>query len=83
MVKVSAIQCPKCKDIIFSRAHHDYHYCSCGAVSIDGGLHYLRYGWDPSLPRPEPIELDLNLTKQQLYDDWNERRDKYGIIKQK
>lgn len=40
----NAIQCTKCGDIIESTHVHDYKTCSCGSVSIDGGLLYLRRG---------------------------------------
>jgi len=32
------IQCKKCLDIIESKHGHDFKYCSCGAVGIDGGI---------------------------------------------
>jgi len=33
-----AIYCKKCHDTIESRDIHDFKYCSCGTVGIDGGL---------------------------------------------
>jgi hypothetical protein len=33
-----AVQCKKCKDTIESTYRHDFKYCSCGAVGIDGGI---------------------------------------------
>ena len=33
-----AIQCKKCSDVIESTSHHDFKYCSCKAVGIDGGI---------------------------------------------
>lgn len=36
------IQCKNCKDIIESIDVHDFKWCSCGAVAVDGGLEYLR-----------------------------------------
>lgn len=33
-MKINALQCGKCGDIIFSRARHDMRFCSCGAVLI-------------------------------------------------
>ena len=35
-------KCKICGDVIESRNTHDYVTCSCGAVSVDGGLDYLR-----------------------------------------
>ena len=33
-----AIQCKKCLDTIESKQKHDFKYCSCKAVGIDGGV---------------------------------------------
>lgn len=38
----NALKCLKCGDIIESKDRHDYVTCSCGNVSVDGGLDYLR-----------------------------------------
>jgi hypothetical protein len=36
------VNCLKCGDIIWSGHRHGFATCSCGAVSVDGGLSYLR-----------------------------------------
>lgn len=36
------IKCNKCGDVIYSAHVHDFKTCSCGAVSVDGGMDYLR-----------------------------------------
>ena len=33
-----AIQCKKCLETIESKHDHDFKYCSCRAVGIDGGI---------------------------------------------
>ena len=33
-----AIKCRKCLDTIESKHQHDFKYCSCRAVGIDGGI---------------------------------------------
>jgi hypothetical protein len=33
-----AIYCKKCKETIESKHVHDFKYCSCGTVGIDGGI---------------------------------------------
>lgn len=38
----NALKCLKCGDVIESKDRHDYVTCSCGNVSVDGGLDYLR-----------------------------------------
>ena len=35
-IKVIAVKCPECGDLIYSRARHDFRYCSCGEIAIDG-----------------------------------------------
>ena len=41
-ILVNKIQCNKCKDIIESKHVHDFKWCSCKSIAIDGGLEYLR-----------------------------------------
>lgn len=36
------IRCNKCGDIIKSTSVHDFKFCKCGAVAVDGGHDYLR-----------------------------------------
>lgn len=33
-----ALYCKNCKDTIESKSQHDFKYCSCGKVGIDGGI---------------------------------------------
>lgn len=42
LIAVTGIVCQKCKEFIYSRSRHDFRYCKCGAVAIDGGRDYLR-----------------------------------------
>lgn len=44
----NAIKCNSCGDVIESTYRHDYKSCSCGRVSVDGGLDYLRRGFTNS-----------------------------------
>jgi len=39
---VNKIKCKKCGDIIESVSVHDFKFCKCGAVAVDGGHEYLR-----------------------------------------
>ena len=36
------IRCKKCGEIIESHTVHEFKWCSCGAVAVDGGKDYLR-----------------------------------------
>lgn len=40
-------QCKKCNDIIWSGNRLDYTTCSCGAISVDGGMDYIRRRGNP------------------------------------
>ena len=39
------IRCKACDDIIESTHRHDFKYCKCGSVFVDGGRDYCRYGY--------------------------------------
>lgn len=41
-IECNKIKCKKCGDIIESKTHHDFRWCSCKSVAVDGGLDYLR-----------------------------------------
>jgi hypothetical protein len=41
-ILVNKIQCKKCKDIIESKHVHDFKWCKCRSIAVDGGLAYLR-----------------------------------------
>jgi len=44
----NAARCKKCGDELESENRHDFVTCSCGALSVDGGLDYLRRCGDPA-----------------------------------
>lgn len=39
---INAAKCRKCGDTIISRHRHDFVWCKCGAIAVDGGLEYTR-----------------------------------------
>ena len=41
-ILVNKIQCKNCKDFIVSKPVHDFKWCSCKIIAVDGGLEYLR-----------------------------------------
>ena len=41
-ILVNKIKCNLCNDIIESTSVHDFKFCKCGAVAVDGGHNYLR-----------------------------------------
>lgn len=78
-MKISALKCSKCEDVIYSRALRDFRSCSCGALSVDGGFDYLKVSCDPKIPYSN-IEIFVNADRNQLYKDWKNMTDEYGLI---
>jgi len=79
MTKVNVILCNKCGDKIYSRARHDFRWCSCKSVAVDGGFDYLKICGD--LENVTKLTVEIPQTKKELFNDWNYRFDKYGVIK--
>ena len=66
---VNKIKCNKCGDIIESTHRHDFKFCKCGAVAVDGGHDYLRRCGDLDSYK------DLSVTEE-IEFDWNKIKDK-------
>lgn len=84
--RVWTITCPECHLEMFSRARHDYRICGCPfQMMVDGGFAgYTRYGGKELQPLKESFRYRfVKASKQELYDDWNERHDKFGVIAKK
>jgi len=80
-IRVSTVICPGCKAEIYSRARHDFHTCGCPEQTfIDGGFDYTRYG-GKSYGQIQHKTRYLPITRQKLYEDWNYKVDKLGVIK--
>ena len=43
----NAIRCKLCGDIIESTHRHDFKWCKCGKVAVDGGTAYLKRSGEP------------------------------------
>lgn len=41
-IKTNKIQCKFCGDIIESMNVHDFKFCKCKRVAVDGGHYYLK-----------------------------------------
>ena len=41
-ILVNKIKCKHCGDVIESKFRHDFQFCKCGKVAVDGGHEYLR-----------------------------------------
>ena len=79
-MKITAIVCPKCKEKIFSRATHDFHWCHCGNTAVDGGLQYLKITAKEDIDKVKTETIDLNVSSKKLYDDWNLEINNFGWI---
>ncbi|MFS0687792.1 hypothetical protein AB1K89_00900 [Sporosarcina sp. 179-K 8C2 HS] len=55
-VLVNKVRCKKCDDVIESTHSYDFKRCSCGAIFLDGGTDYQRFGW--GMDRGEGAELE-------------------------
>ena len=78
-MKVHAAQCNKCGDIIWSRCRHDFRWCTCKAIGIDGGYDCIRVIGDDKNIKELIMEDDCP-SRDDAYKDWNESKDKYGLI---
>mgnify|MGYP004528311169 FL=1 len=54
------IKCKCCGEVIESKSRHDFKFCACGKVAIDGGHFYLKRSGNPNdwIKLSEIIELD-------------------------
>ena len=80
------LRCPRCQDVIYSNSRHDWEKCLCGALFIDGGWEYMRWGGagDGSNPLTaeqfrslERVTREVPVRKDQpfYYSDEKERKD--------
>lgn len=78
---VRAIKCLKCGQIIFSRSRHDFHWCKCRSIAIDGGFDYLKV--TGNLENFIEKRIKIKATKKQLYLDYSLNKNEYGYIEDK
>lgn len=51
-------KCRKCNDIIESKHRHDFKFCKCGAIAVDGGTAYIRRAGDLKQIQELSVETD-------------------------
>ena len=79
-IRVNTVTCPDCKAEFYSRARHDFRTCDCPFnAMVDGGFDYFKRG-GMDLSRLITRIRYVKHTRQELYDDWNHRTNKLGII---
>lgn len=62
VIRINKAQCSKCKDIIESKHVHDFRFCKCEAIFVDGGKEYLRRGGDLDLIIDLSVEETVPMT---------------------
>lgn len=77
--EVTAAYCDICNVWIYSCARHHFNSCPAGCISIDGGSFYTKLCFKKNPPQTKKFIIKASV--QELYDDWNNRTDKYGLIK--
>ena len=72
-IMVNKIRCKKCGDVIESKSVHDFKFCKCESVAVDGGHNYLRRLGEPenweNLSEYEVIEDETTLWMKFLVDN--------------
>ena len=64
MIIQNQIRCNKCGDEPYSANRHDFKYCKCGAVAVDGGMDYLRRVGNPE----DYTDLSYSISDQAITD---------------
>ena len=78
-MKIKTAKCNNCNDVIYSRARHDFIRCTCGSIAIDGGqTDYVRIIGNPD--DFESTTIELNVTIEELLDDYTSGRNELGKI---
>lgn len=61
MILSNQARCVHCGDEPYSAHRHDFRYCECGAMAVDGGMDYLR-----RLGNPEDIvEMAISISDEE------------------
>jgi hypothetical protein len=76
---ITGIQCKKCNYIIYSRARHDFRWCPCETVAVDGGRDYLKITGNPE--DYETCQIYVDATDKEIFYDYWRSEGKYGSFK--
>ena len=76
MILQNQAKCRVCGDLIFSRHRHDFVQCSCGAISVDGGMDYLKRGGHLAYIEEKSIIVNDDAIKD-ILTELDENGDKY------
>jgi hypothetical protein len=78
---IKAVECKECEDIVYSRTEDDFRECSCGSIGVSGGVRYFKF----SVQSPTGYEvkkINVKTTLDNLYEDWYDMKDEFGLIQQ-
>jgi len=56
------VRCNKCGDEPYSAHRHDFKYCKCGSIAVDGGMSYLRRVGNYS--KKNTTEMSISVSKK-------------------
>ena len=59
MILSNQARCVQCGDEPYSAHRHDFRYCKCGAMAVDGGMDYLRRLGNPA----DIVDLSISITE--------------------
>ena len=81
---VKGIRCNKCGAGVYSRSLHDFRWCPCKSVAIDGGRDYMKVTFEKQTDFEcvdfEVLSFNRDAdVKKILFDDWNLGRNEYGL----
>ena len=76
---INAVECKECGDIVYSRTEDDLRKCSCGRVEVTGGHAFFKHYAVPQTEY-EVKKINLKVTLEQLYEDWDIMGEKFGLI---
>ena len=69
MIIQNAIKCKLCNEIIISQSRHDFNFCHCKAVAVDGGADYLRRTFTEGPDTYEEISVSEKDLRTELDQD--------------
>ena len=79
---VRAIHCEECNTTVYSRASEDLRECGCGLVRVYGGfMGHFKYDIMGKKTKFKPIKMEIKATPNDLYYDYENMEDKFGLIK--
>ena len=74
------MECKECNTIIYSRTEGDVRRCDCGRVMVSGGQGHFKYDVYTN-PEYEIKKINVDASLIELYEDWHNNDDEYGLIK--